>query len=413
MLKNYIKLAFKVLLRHKFFTFVSLFGISFTLMILILTAAFLELYTGTKAPELKHERILTIPYLEFSAPEMTLAGTASYYFLNKYVKSLVTPKRISIFSENYPVVSYKDGMKIKMNLKCVDSEFWGILDFKFIDGKPFTQEDFDNMNRVVVINKSTALKYFGNEKVVGKYIEVDWKAYRICGVVENVSIIQKNTYSDIWIPITALFKINHLSEYSLNGDFSAMLLAHSKKDLKKIKAEFQKHLEQVEFQNQQFERAKGRIETKAEALIWSFFKTEGTDISVLIIFIISLMILFMLLPALNLVNINLSRIMERYSEIGVRKSFGAPIYLLVWQFIIENLILTFIGGIIGLIFSVIIISILNTSGFIPYTILRINFRIFIYALMVCIVFSMMSGVLPAFRMSRLNPVDALKGANNE
>ena len=55
------------------------------------------------------------------------------------------------------------------------------------------------------------------------------------------------------------------------------------------------------------------------------------------------MLLFMLLPALHLVNLNIGRIEERTSEIGVRKSFGASTPTLVGQFVAENVLLTLIG----------------------------------------------------------------------
>ncbi|MER3408042.1 MAG: ABC transporter permease, partial [Nitrososphaera sp.] len=55
----------------------------------------------------------------------------------------------------------------------------------------------------------------------------------------------------------------------------------------------------------------------------------------------------MLLPALNLVNLNMGRIMERRTEIGVRKAFGATSAQLVRQLIVENLLLCGIGGVLG------------------------------------------------------------------
>ena len=63
------------------------------------------------------------------------------------------------------------------------------------------------------------------------------------------------------------------------------------------------------------------------------------------------MFLFMALPTLNLVNINLSRILERSSEIGVRKAFGASSRTLVGQFVMENVILTLVGGALALVLS--------------------------------------------------------------
>ena len=56
-------------------------------------------------------------------------------------------------------------------------------------------------------------------------------------------------------------------------------------------------------------------------------------------------LLFMALPAMNLVNLNISRILERASEIGVRKAFGASSWTLVGQFLVENLILTLVGSV--------------------------------------------------------------------
>jgi putative ABC transport system permease protein len=117
----------------------------------------------------------------------------------------------------------------------------------------------------------------------------------------------------------------------------------------------------------------------------------------------------MLLPAINLVNINLSRIIERSSEIGVRKAFGASSLTLIGQFVIENIVLTVIGGAIGFVLSVVILKIVTDSGILPYGHLEVNLRIFLYSLMIILFFGLFSGVYPAYRMSRLHPVEALRG----
>ena len=123
------------------------------------------------------------------------------------------------------------------------------------------------------------------------------------------------------------------------------------------------------------------------------------------------MLLFSLLPAVNLVNLNMSRIMERASEIGVRKAFGASSRTLVGQFVVENLVLTLIGGAAGFLLSALVLRALNTSGLIPYAHFTINVRVFLYGLGLAVFFGLLSGVYPAWRMSRLHPVQALKGAS--
>src|SRR4029078_13345432 len=114
-------------------------------------------------------------------------------------------------------------------------------------------------------------------------------------------------------------------------------------------------------------------------------------ISVTILFVL----LFMLLPTLNLVNINISRIMERSSEIGVRKAFGASSRTLVYQFIVENIILTFFGAVLGIGLSLIFLQVINGSDLIANLHLTINFTVLLYSLIACLVFGLLSGVYPA------------------
>ena len=139
---------------------------------------------------------------------------------------------------------------------------------------------------------------------------------------------------------------------------------------------------------------------------------EDTSGSVIVITALSLFaLLVMLLPTLNLVNINITRIMERSSEIGVRKAFGASSRTLVYQFIVENLILTLIGGMIGVLFTFIVIGMINNAQLIDNLSLGINFTVLLYALAICLFFGLFSGVYPAWRMSKLNVVSALRQNN--
>src|SRR5918993_1161603 len=122
------------------------------------------------------------------------------------------------------------------------------------------------------------------------------------------------------------------------------------------------------------------------------------------------MLLFMALPALNLVNLNAGRILERSAEIGVRKAFGASSRQLVWQFVVENVLLCLVGGVLGLVFARAVLAWLEASGLIPYLRVELNFAVFGWGLLLAIVFGLLSGVIPAWKMSRLHPVQALKGA---
>jgi len=114
-------------------------------------------------------------------------------------------------------------------------------------------------------------------------------------------------------------------------------------------------------------------------------------------------------PAINLININISRIMERASEIGISKAFGATSRNLVGQFLLENLVLTAFGGLIGFLLAGLVLHLINRSGLIPYADFHLNLTVFICGLLLTLVFGAFAGVYPAWRMSRSHPVNALKG----
>ncbi|GAB3653904.1 hypothetical protein GCM10027594_27840 [Hymenobacter agri] len=123
--------------------------------------------------------------------------------------------------------------------------------------------------------------------------------------------------------------------------------------------------------------------------------------------------LLLLLPALNLVNINVSRILDRSSEIGVRKAFGATGGALVRQFLVENVFLTLLGGLLGLGLAAGALHLLNESGLIAYTEFGLNGRVFAVGLAGVLGFGLLSGVYPAYKMSKLSAVQALRGATTK
>ena len=153
------------------------------------------------------------------------------------------------------------------------------------------------------------------------------------------------------------------------------------------------------------------IYSHADSYIHAYVDTGNEDQSGVVYALTAIAIfvlLVMLLPTINLVNINVTRIMERSSEIGVRKAFGASSKTLVYQFIVENLILTLLGGLIGIVLSIIIIKIINSENLIANLELSLNFTVLWVGLIICLVFGFLSGVYPAWRMSKLNVVTALK-----
>jgi len=404
MLKNYFKIAIAVLRRRKFFTFISLFGISFTLTILLVLTAFIDKVVGDTYPDAKRDRSLYINRLEEDGKDDMSSSNPSYYFLNHYAGSLKTPEKMTIFSNFNGTNTYVNNKKIAVNYKYTDANYWDILEYDFTEGKPFSKQQVDAAEHVAVISEDMKKEYFGDEpSVIGKFIEADNVKYRVTGVVKNVPITTYMLYSDIYLPYT-VSKTNYRDKGYLGG-YMAILLAPSKADLTKMHVEYEQIIKRIPMESKNF----NVIHSHAETYIASYVNTgrETQSGVTLVLTILGVFVfLFMLLPTLNLVNINITRIMERSSEIGVRKAFGASSKTLVYQFIVENIILTLLGGAIGLVLSV--AAIINSANLIANLQLTINFTILAVGLLICLFFGLLSGVYPAWRMSKLNVVTALK-----
>ena len=413
MLTNYIKIAWKVLLRHPFYTFITLFGISLTLTVLMVLTSFLDHLLGSHYPETKRHRTVYIQFMNRrdTVNNNSMNGPMSFRFLTDYAKTLQTPERVTIFSFMGSSNTYVGSQKIKLNTKFTDADFWQVNEFEFLEGKPYNEQNITNGDHVAVITDDLKRQYFENstEPVVGKTIEIETIRYKVIGVVKGSPYTRFFTYADIYFPYTAP-KSNYENK-GMGGNYVAMALAKNKGEMDAVREEFQSHIRRIPLPGVEDGFKFNILEIKAEAYVDNFLGIllNGPE-TIAIFFGVVAFILFMLLglPAINLVNVNVSRILERASEIGIRKAFGAPVRTLLWQFIIENVFITFIGGGIAFVLTFIIIQLINRSGWIAYADLTINLSVFAVSLLICLLFGLLSGVLPALRMSKLNIVEALK-----
>ncbi|SIN84100.1 ABC transporter permease [Chitinophaga niabensis] len=411
MLINYFKIAIAVLKRRKFFTFISLFGISLTLTIIIVLTAFMDNLVSPSHPDMKRERSLYVNLLrlEHTKRHSAMTGPVSFYFLDHYVRSMKRPEKVAIFSVFGATNAYVNNKKLVINLKHTNDAYWEVEEYKFLEGKPYTAQQIANADKVAVISEATKLAYFGDvPNVVGKYIETDNVKYRVSGVVKDVPITSFYSYGDMYTPYTT--SKDDYKNTGFNGMYMGILLAPSKAEVPAMQKEYEQLIKRLPM-NDSMEYNK--ITGYADRYLASFTHVmlgdeSSTGVTKLLLMLGAAAFLFMLLPTINLVNINSSRIMERSSEIAVRKAFGASSGTLAIQFIVENLILTLLGGIIGIALSALILWIFNNSQVIPAVELHINITVLAASLLACLIFGLLSGVYPAWRMSRLQVVTALK-----
>jgi putative ABC transport system permease protein len=220
-------------------------------------------------------------------------------------------------------------------------------------------------------------------------------------------------FSDIWVPHTAAKSDSYTREYV--GEFMGLFLLKDPSKLTLTRDELWSRLRAMKPNDANFSKLEATPETLFDTIARMFVgdgsrQETGYGARLRIVLGVAAC-LFMLLPAVNLINLNTSRIMERASEIGVRKAFGASSRTLVGQFVVENLVLTLVGAAIGFLVAALLLQVINSSGMIQYAQLHLNYRIFGWGVVLAVVFGLLSGVYPAWRMSRLHPVMALKGVS--
>ena len=410
MFRNYLLTAWKVLLRRKLFTAINLLCIVLTLVVLMVVTALLQNAFYPSGVEGKSERMVQMVMMQSSNAERQgrRIGLFGYKIVEQYLKPMKGVEAVSASMLPQSVAVYQPGRVSEVLLRRTDAEYWRILDFHVLSGRTLSADDVEQGRFLAVLNLSTPRKLIPGQPYLNQKILVDGQTFTVIGVVEDA--LQVNAYADAWVPTTTLASTDYKGqEY---GNFTVMILARTAADLPAVKRDIVRIAKTVKYDDPNlFNVAQFWGDSKLELFARTLSSSTAEDAGApkFVASIVALMLLFMALPALNLINLNVGRIMERGSEIGVRKAFGATSRQLVAQLVLENVLLCLIGGAIGLVFAAGALWWLEGSGPIPYLKVELNLAVFGYGLLLTVVFGVLSGVIPAWKMSRLDPVRALKG----
>jgi putative ABC transport system permease protein len=315
---------------------------------------------------------------------------------------------------NPETVSVYQGDKVRqLALRRADANYWKVLDFTLLAGRLPDASDDDQGRAVVVLNQSSARLLFGPTQApsaaLGQKLNIGGQWFEFIGVVQDE--LHFNAFADLWVPISSQLSTQYL--HDLQGGFTALLLSTRVADLCRPCAPRWRRSPPCSTSTKPAGRqppwADSKLDAFSRILLRNNFEGDS-GASLVLTALVVVMLLFMMLPALNLVNLNMGRILERSTEIGVRKAFGATSQQLVAQLVLENVLLCLAGGVLALLCSAAALAWLEASALIPYLRVELQWPVFGYGLLLTLVFGLLSGVIPAWRMSRMDPVHALKGA---
>jgi ABC-type antimicrobial peptide transport system permease subunit len=290
-------------------------------------------------------------------------------------------------------------------INCVNENYFDVCRLKFLSGRPLNKQEIIDGIQVAVIDKFTADQYFGkNEDPIGKNIELGGKQYRITGVVKNNSIVALIsggvTSTNIWV--------SHHAAPSMQDKYIMTFTAKNKASIPEMRAEFDRILNEI---NTARDSQYSINEVTQSISEQSNFLEIGGFIVILIL---------MLIPALNILSLNISKSHERSEEIAVRKAFGAPLRTIFGQLFFENTLLTLVGAAIGMCITPFLLRALDRMMFNFSSLFPLSFAlhfdwtsVFLIAVPCVLLFSFFSGSIPAWITAKREIVAVLKGDEYE
>lgn len=424
MFRNYLKITWKVLKRKKVYTIVTMAGIIIPVTFIVLITSFLVHINNYNSPKSEFEKVVYLDEVtwkeikEDGNVNQWISNPPTYSFINDYVKTLTSPKLVSAVSSNDGVdIIYLNDKPNEVTIKYSDSEFWEITDFKFIHGRHYNKSEFEQGARGVVIDEKTSRSFFDTTDAVGKSLEIKNRLFRVIGVVKNVDITMFRIAANMYIPFSCLD--NYLSNLMYANFSRVLILTNNPGEFQKINDEFQQKLKTVSFENTnnlnhiEASLKRDNYLERIKGLAVAFFNHYGDIEKPLYLTGALLFFFFIILPAVNLVNININRVYERLSEIGVRKTFGATTGKLIGQFLFENIVIILIGGILSILLSALIMQIINKTDALSGIYLTINFKAVVISLLAIFILSILSGLMPSISMARTKIIQSLNSSESK
>ncbi len=394
---------------------ITVLGTALSITFIMLYIMMQQIYIVPFAPEINRGRTLMLK-------SVVLSNGSSSWLADDLIYGLVQPMQsvetYGIYSDYMTQQASLPGKTAEeVGVRATDAGFWKIFEFTFLQGSPYTAEEVQSGILSAVIDEDLARKMWEHTDVVGELFELDYLQFKVSGVVRPVSTLATFSHANVWAPFTAL-GLNGMNEYGLLGPLHVALLARDKSDFPKIRQEFtdltnrfneeikSKGIE-VDFLNQPDEQATA-VKRK-----WS---NIGPDMETEKKAAILILGLLLFIPAITLSAMLHSRLRLRRMEIGVRRSFGASRRVVLQELFMESLLVTLLGGVLGLLLCI-LLSVACGSWLFPYgagvelyPLINVLFhwKIFGAVLMACVVLNLIASIFPLWRVIKMNITDTMK-----
>ena len=278
----------------------------------------------------------------------------------------------------------------------VNSNFQDVNNWTMTSGRFFSDKNVQNRERVAVVGQTVVKNLFADEDPVGKEIRVKNIPFRVIGVLKSKGNGTMGNDQDdtVLIPYTTSMERVEGIDYLRR----VYVVAKDDEGIDRLQADIENllrvrhNIKDTNLDDFNIQNMKSIMETVAQ--------TTGT----FTLFLGAVAAISLVVGGIGIMNIMLVSVTERTREIGVRKALGATYSVIVTQFLIEAVVISLIGGFIGIAFGIGASKVIGmVSGMSTVVSVPTIIMSFAFSMAIGLIF----GIYPARKAAKLNPIDAL------
>ncbi len=318
-------------------------------------------------------------------------------------------RRSALFSSVSPAlfttvpVSYEESNEF-IQVRGTDQFYASIFPVEMLHGVDLEGSDVDSYSNVAVLGSEIAEEFFGEADPVGERIKIKSSSYRVVGVYEKQgSRFFQNLDKQVTIPVTTM------QRNVLGVDYVNFISARAIGDIEQTKEELRYLIRDTHnIDNPQDDPALDNFFVSSQE---DATETIGIIGSVLTILLSSIAAISLVVGGIGIMNIMLVSVTERTREIGLRKAVGATFKEILEQFLVESVLLTLFGGLVGVLFGSLlswVIGSILVNFFLPSWVIIVPLDAMFLAAAVSTIIGLVFGIYPARRAAQLSPTEALR-----
>ena len=424
MIRNYLKIAWRNLLKSKMYSFINITGLAIGLASFILIALYMLDELSYDRYNDKADRIYRINSdIRFGGGDLHLPVTSD--MMGQLLK-----KDYPVI-EQYTRIYASDGSKlIKKNkdfinedrVANVDSTFFDVFSLPALSGNTHTALNEPN---TVVISESAAKKYFGTADVMGKTIEIKAEKNPIYKITAVIQDIPSNSHFHFDFMFSMKNVDYHWGELTSHNFYTYLLLKKGA-DYKQLEKNFDQYIDKYVLPSirdiikiksmDEFRKSGNRLEytmmplTKIHLYSDRSFELSPSG-NIQYIYIFSAVAIFILLIAcINFMNLTTARSASRAKEVGIRKVLGTERKFLIFQFLTESTMMAVLSFVLAIIIASLVLPVFNDISDKSMKLASLFSPIILPVLIVLpIAVGLLAGSYPAFFLSAFRPIEVLKG----